>query len=291
MSTAKKIDTLVEDIHKVVETRGGWDSVVNEHFKHSIGATMMGRLGPEEEPRASGTLRMSSIGQPCERKLWYQTNKDGEGEALLPSSRLKFLFGDMLEDLLLSLAKAAGHTVEGQQDTMTLKGIKGHRDAVIDGVTVDVKSASSYSYKKFKDHNLEYEDPFGYLWQLTSYVKAAEEDPLVKDKKGGAFLVIDKQHGHICLDYYDLEDTGHLGKVEELYDKRKESSKSPVAPPRGFKEEPEGKSGNMKLGINCSYCDFKKVCHPNLRTFLYARNPVFLTKVVKEPKVMEIKNG
>ena len=130
-----ELSTLVEDIYKVVEDRGGWDKAVNDFFKEQVGATTWRRLAEPEEER--GTLRMSSIGQPCERKLWYSVNAYKEGEPLRPETRIKFLYGDILEDLLLSLAVAAGHTVQGHQDELTIAGIKGHRDAVIDGVTVE----------------------------------------------------------------------------------------------------------------------------------------------------------
>lgn len=283
----KTIKTLIKDINSVIDGKGGWDEVVNEHFKETIGDTLMSRLNPEE--RKEGTLRMSSIGQPCERKLWYQTNKPKEGETLRSEIKFKFLYGDILEDLILSLAVAAGHKVEGHQDTMDIMGIKGHRDAVIDGVTVDVKSASTYSFKKFRDHQLETDDPFGYLTQLSSYVYAAKSDPLVKDKNGGAFLAVDKQHGHICLDYYDFKKTGHLKNVEKLYaDRIKSANDKTQVPDRSFSPIPEGKSGNLKLGTNCSYCDYKWTCHPDLRAFLYSRGPVFLTKVVREPNVTEV---
>jgi hypothetical protein len=43
---------------------------------------------------------------------------------------------------------------------------------VIDGVTVDVKSASKYGFEKFLKHNLREDDPFGYISQLSSYVYA-----------------------------------------------------------------------------------------------------------------------
>ena len=62
------------------------------------------------------------------------------------------MFGDILEELLLFLAKEAGHTVTGQQDTLSISGVNGHRDAIIDGRLVDVKSASSYSFRKFKNN-------------------------------------------------------------------------------------------------------------------------------------------
>lgn len=282
-----ELSTLVEDIYKVVEDRGGWDKAVNDFFKEQVGATTWRRLAEPEEER--GTLRMSSIGQPCERKLWYSVNAYKEGEPLRPETRIKFLYGDILEDLLLSLAVAAGHTVQGHQDELTIAGIKGHRDAVIDGVTVDVKSASTFSFKKFQQHNLEKEDPFGYLTQLASYVYAAKGDPLVTDNKGGAFLVIDKQHGKLCLDYYDFEATGHLKAIPELYADRIESAGKKKPPFRGYRDVDEGKSGNKKLCMECSYCGFKKLCWPGLRTFTYARGPVFLTKVKRKPDVPEVR--
>lgn len=293
----KTIDTLIQDIYSVVEQKGGWTEVVNEHFKERLGSTMSGRLKPLEEGEESrkGTLRMSNVGQPCSRKLWYHVHEDHEGEELRPETRLKFLFGDILEDLLLSLAEAAGHTVEGTQDVMKVNGLKGHRDAVIDGVTVDVKSASSYSFQKFKNNALRYEDPFGYIQQLSSYVYAGKDDPLVKDKTRGAFLVIDKQHGTLCLDVYDF--TSELSNKEEFIEERKKEVNGDTPPERAFQDEPDGytkdgvfrSNGNRKLGVNCSYCDYKKSCWPNLRTFVGKGKPKFLTEVVKEPRMMEVK--
>ena len=53
--------------------------------------------------------------------------------------------------------------------------------------------------------------------------------------------------------------------------------------------KPDGKSGNLELAIGCSYCQYKKHCYPNLRAFKYSHKPKFLCKVVKEPKVQELK--
>ena len=249
----------------------------------------MSTLGPDAKEHPKGTLRMSSIGQPCERKLWYEINdKSLKASAHEPSDHLRFLYGHILEDFLLALAEAAGHKVEGRQTKMDIKGIKGHRDCVIDGVTVDVKTASPFGFKKFEKNLLEWEDPFGYLVQLSSYVYAAKDDPLVSDKKGGAFLVIDKVHGTLCLDYYDFEETFHLEDTEELFESRMKMVKEPSPPPRGYPTEPDGKSGNRKLGFNCSYCAFKKDCYPGLRTFKYSYGNIHLTEVVKKPRVEEI---
>lgn len=283
----KTIETLIDDIYEVVEGKGGWDKAASEYFGTTVAKTMEDRLNPDTYKPG---LRMSAIGQPCARKLWYSIHMDGKGEPLEPYVRFKFLYGDILEDFLLALAVAAGHEVAGCQDEMNLYGIKGHRDAVIDGVTVDVKSASTFAFQKFKKGLTDEEDGFGYLTQLASYVKSGEDDPLVRDKSGGAFLVVDKQHGHLTLDYHNL--VSRMDELESLYESRKEMAEKDSPPIRGFDPQPEGKSGNMKLGFNCSYCDFKKVCYPKLRTFLYKQGPttrpVHLTTVVKTPKVPEV---
>lgn len=281
---SKDILTLVDDINSVITDRGGWDEAVNTFFKEEVGAVMMRRLGSPEEERTP-TLRMSNIGKPCTRQLWYSLHMPTSGETLTASTQLKFLYGDLLEALLLSLAKAAGHDVQGCQDKLDCYGIKGSRDAVIDGMTIDVKSASSYSYKKFKDNNLRSDDPFGYLRQLTGYVHAGADDPLVKYKRSGGFLVVDKQHGHICLDLYDL--SPELDDMGDYVERIKRESSLVEPPPRTFEDIPEGKSGNRKLGTECSYCSYKSECWPGLRTFVYSRGPVFLTAVEREPKVGE----
>jgi len=227
-------------------------------------------------------LRLSNMGTPCTRKLWYNINEPHGGETLSASTKLKFLYGDIIEQLLISLAVAAGHKVEGLQDTLEAHGIKGHRDCVIDGITVDVKSASSYSFDKFRQGGLRDNDPFGYISQLSSYVYAGRTHEVESHPTLGAFLVMDKQHGHICLDMYDLN--YEISQKEEQFEATKAAMASEEVPPRGFEDEPEGKSGNRKLGTYCGYCDRKAKCWPDLRTFLYGRGPVFLTEVQREPR-------
>lgn len=230
---------------------------------------------------------MSNLGTP-DRQLWYQVNIPKEAEPLEDNVLVKFLFGDILEHLLLFLAEEAGHTVEGVQDELEIDGVLGHRDAVIDGVLVDLKSASTYSYQKFQKHLTPEEDSFGYLDQLGAYLYASQDDPIVKDKNRAAFLVIDKTLGNICLDIHPKRELDYKKEVEN----KRRILESETPPERCFEPVPEGLSGNLKLGTRCSYCRHKHTCHPNLRTFLYAKGPVFLTKVEKTPKVIEVdRNG
>lgn len=278
----RTIDTLIEDVEGVLLTGNPQLSgELCDKYAKQFADLLYSRFGPRE--KREGTLRMSNIGSPCERKLYYSVNHKDEAEPLPPSAILKFAYGDLIELLLLFLAEASGHTVEGTQDEQEIEGIKGHRDAVIDGTIVDVKSASTYSFRKFEEGTLADNDSFGYIDQLQSYLYAGQTDDKVTDKDRGAFFVADKTLGHLCLDIHERKNLPY----DKIYRHKKEIVNSKDVPARGFLPVPEGKSGNEKLPINCSYCDFKRLCHPSLRTFLYASGPVYLTTVKKEPNVPE----
>jgi len=198
----KKIDTLIDDMESVIYGLGGWTRSIALNLGQNIGISASKRFSKPQEPR--GYLSLSSVGTPCRRKLWYKVNKPELGDRLSANLLLRFFYGDMIEELILAIVRASGHKLEGSQDKLTVHGIRGHRDCVIDGMTVDVKSCSSYAFKKFKDGTLRDNDAFGYISQLSSYVYAGKDDPLVTNKTHGAFLAVDKQNGHVCLDVYDF---------------------------------------------------------------------------------------
>ena len=282
----KKIDTLVDDMYSVIEGKGFSSTILAKDMGDNIAKLSIQRFSEPPKPRSY--LGLSALGTPCERKLWFKVNCKDKGEPLRANTLFKFFYGDVIEELALMLAKQTDHKVTGEQTRLDVHGIKGHRDAVIDGMTVDVKSCSPYAFKKFKEGTLREDDPFGYISQLSSYVYAAKDDSLVKDKTHGAFLAIDKVNGHICLDVHDF--------TEELENKEKEVEHIKTMVKGKIPEDrippvPQSKtSPNMKLSMQCSYCDFKKRCWPNLRSFAYKTGPIFLTHVEYEPNVPEIKD-
>lgn len=280
----KTIDTLVHDIYNVVEGKGGWDSTLTQYLSDTIAKVAEERFSQEQKPR--NYLSLSSIGTPCERKLWYKINEVEKAEPLTAQTLGTFFYGDLLEALIISLAKAAGHSVEGEQDQLNVHGIKGHRDCIIDGVTVDVKSASKYGFQKFEQGNLRDDDPFGYISQLSSYVYAGKDDPLVIDKTKGAFLVVQKDRFKLCLDTYDF--TEELTKKEDEIVKTKAMVSGPIPTERIQPALQSKTSSNKVLSTQCNYCEFRKSCWPETRTFLYSTGPVHFVEVVKEPKVMEL---
>lgn len=278
----KSITTLVEDIYRLMEGEIDLDETKVQEFSERLSSLLVARL-----TRSSYTpaLRMSNFGKP-DRQLWFSINMPEKSEPLLPKTRLKFLFGDILEELLLFLAEEAGHEVTGLQDELVLDGMTGHRDAVIDGVTVDVKSANARSFKNFESAPMDPSNPFqkAYIDQIGLYLEAGKDDPLVKEKDYGAFLAFDKEMGGICLNYQKKPTTDYRA---ELARKREMLAQPEPPEEKCYSDEPDGKSGNMKLALGCRYCSFKEHCWPEVRTFFYSNGPRFLTKVERVPDVPE----
>lgn len=280
----KTINTLVYDIEQVLLGLGGWDKAVSAFLGQQLSETAFSRFNKPQEPRAY--LSLSSIGTPCARKLWYKVNMPSAAEPLSAEALGTFFYGDMIEALVICLAIAAGHKVEGLQDRLDVHGIKGHRDCVIDGVTIDVKSASKYGFQKFASHNLKDDDPFGYISQLSSYVYAGKDDPLVTDKSRGAFLVVQKDRFKLCLDEYDF--TEELKKKEQEIEAAKDLVSGPI-PEERLEPVPQSKtSPNTMLSVSCNYCEYRKTCWPEARTFMYSTGYQHLVHVEKEPKVSEL---
>jgi hypothetical protein len=284
MSSKKSIDTLVKDIYKLFDE--GNDRKPTPHdlnkFAESIKDAVLTYL--TEKQSGSRGIRMSSLGKP-DRQLWYELYKPELREHMPAHARIKFLYGHMLEALLLLLSKTAGHSVTDEQRTLKLDGVTGHQDAVIDGVVVDVKSASQFGFRKFRDNDITPEtDAFGYLHQIAAYSEANNNDKV-------AFLAIDKQSGALALCRPHKSDVPNAReRIKHLRVALKDKNKPP---PRCYDEEPEGTSGNMKLSVGCSYCSYKNDCWSDandgqgLRKFIYSKGPRWLTKVVNEPNVSE----
>lgn len=282
----KKIDTLVDDIYnlfidKTALTRSDLELPAKQLSK-AITKHVVDRLLESKQPKRKKTLSMSQVGKPL-RQLWYNLKDFPVSEKPLPHNQIKFLYGNILEELLLFLSRAAGHVVTEEQKKVELDGVKGHKDCRIDGITVDVKSASSYAFKKFESNTVGKDDPFGYISQLSGYAQAEGD-------KEAAFLAIDKQNGKIALSpLHEME----FDDVSQRIEKINTALESDIPPERCYKDVPEGKTGNRKLSIGCSYCPHKFYCWRDinegrgLRTFLYANGPRFFTRIVRQPNVEE----
>lgn len=271
----KQIRTLVSDINEQLLKRGWFSDDLAEDFAKSLAKRLQIQFNEERDPR----LSLSRMGPKCPRALWYSVHHPELAEPLPASAVNKYSFGHMIEAWAITLAKAAGHEVAGEQDELTVDGVPGHRDCIIDGCLVDVKSAASRSFIKFKDKTIAQADDFGYLDQLDGYLVGGLDDPLVRTKDVGYLLAIDKQLGHICLYEHRLREQSIRERIKHY----KSIVGASEAPPCTCETVSDGGSGNIKLGLTASYSPYKYCCFPNLRTFLYSDGPRYLTKVVKRP--------
>jgi len=283
----KTLDTLIQDIYSSLEGLSSGEALnISEEELDLTLSRMKESILAWSKPREvenSFRLRMSNIGRPL-RQLWYESKNTSDPHVVSGSTQIKFLYGHILEEIVLMLVRMAGHKVTSEQKEVNVDGILGHMDCKIDGQVVDVKTASKFSFNKFKDGSLVNNDPFGYLAQLSGYETAEQT-------KEGGFLVINKESGELCL---FRPDDLEKPNVKEKIKKVKAAIAVDTPPERCYAPIPEGKKGNMKLPSGCAYCPYKFECYSDandgdgLRAFRYSNGPVYFTEVAVEPRVEEI---
>jgi hypothetical protein len=287
MTKSKKtLDTLVEDIYnKIGVLADGEHMELDEATIDKFGESMKEVLynWSHPAPRGNTTLRMSNVGRK-ERQLWYDMKTEGTPERMPPSLFIKFLYGHLLEEVVLLLVKLSGHEVTGEQKEITVSGIKGHIDCLIDGEVVDIKTASGFAFKKFKDGTLAENDAFGYMAQLAGYEEA-------EGTSNGGFLALNKESGELALYRPDNFDKPNIKKKISSI---KKAVKLSTPPERCYNPIPDGKSGNMQLAKGCVYCRHKFECYKDsndgkgLRVFRYSNGNRYLTQTPKAPNVIEV---
>jgi hypothetical protein len=284
----KKLNTLVEDIYDSISVLNDGTALnVSEEDIDNFGNAMKEVLRNWSHPKersSKNNLRMSNVGKPI-RQLWYDLKAEEEAQIPLDSSVfIKFLYGHILEEVVLLLVKLAGHEVTSEQEEVDVDGVKGHMDCKIDGEVIDIKTASGFAFKKFRDGTLRDDDPFGYMSQIAGYEESAETNE-------GGFLALNKETGELALYIPEYLDKPNIRKKIE---KIRESLKVDEPPERCYDSVPEGKKGNMKLARGCFYCRHKNTCYEDandgegLRVFRYSNKLVYFTTVTVEPRVPEI---
>ena len=285
----KHISNLATDIKKLIAdiSNGKPANMTEENmnvFLNNIKEAMLAWNTPPVKTDKEGQLRMSVLGKPP-RQLWYDKHSPKERRDDDAGLNLKFLYGHIIEHLVLYLAELAGHKIEDQQKKVEIDGITGHIDSKIDGEICDVKSASPFSFKKFQSGEIVGDDPFGYHAQLSGYETAM-------GTKAGGFLVVDKSSGDIC--FYKPDDMAKPN-VKSLIKTLKSTLEQDTPPEKCYEFKTE-KNGNKTLATGCMFCPHKWECHADandgkgLRVFKYSNKNVMLAKVVKQPNVDEITN-
>ena len=282
----KTLDTLVQDIYDKLDTLTEGKSLnVSEETAAAFGEAMKNALlhWSAEHPVDKPTLRMSNVGKP-NRQLWYDMKSENQKNNFTAPVQIRFLYGHILEEVVLFLARLAGHEVTDEQKEIKVSGIKGHMDCKIDGEVVDIKTASGFAFKKFKEGTLPDDDPFGYMAQIAGYEEA-------EGTQHGGFLTLNKESGELALFRpQELDKPNIKQRIKTL----KAQIKKDTPPELCYNPVPDGKSGNMKIARGCTWCRHKFVCHSDandgegLRVFKYSKKLEYLTNVVKLPRVKEV---
>ena len=272
------IQQLIPDIYNLVKNRNGWFSEdLSRSFSLEVAQKLSGQFNRPEQP---ARLRLSAMGQRCPKALWHSIHTPELAEAFSAPNLIKFSHGHIIEAEAIMLAKAAGHLVTGEQDELDVLGVKGHRDCVIDGHIVDVKSCNSRTFANFENGDPVEINRFGYLDQLDGYMVGSADDDLVFHKDVAYLFGVDLTLGKMVLYEHHLRRDHILSRV--AYNKAIAALDAP--PACTCETIPDGESGNIALGVNASYSAFKRVCFPGLRTFIYSGGPRYFTRVVKVPK-------
>lgn len=284
--------------HKVSPENIDWfvervRAVVTKSFSES---------GKAKPPR----LRASVIGKK-DKQLYFEFNQnkyeglegslvqiehgnevdDVAANFLTGADYFKFLYGDVIEAILVLLMKEAGYECDTSDDEIKLNGVTGHKDVVVthpDKTTevVDTKSASRFAFEpKFvKGELLEGNDAFGYIGQNSLYRQA-----LNADKSG--WLAANKDTGEIA--YLALPRDKEIDAHARI-DHLKKILRAPEPPSEDCYPEETDKLGNSYLGSDCRYCPFKFACKASsnngkgLRAVKVNKKWVYYTNLIKEPK-------
>ena len=290
--TDKKIDTLLADIDQLLVNRESHELNYG-NISEFQDACVIAIETMFEKRTSDKTLRMSNIGRK-DRQLWYDINYKGNLDTKLEGKDvIKFLYGNLVEALLVFLIKEAGHSVTHEQLEVEVDGIKGHIDGLVDEELADIKSASSFGFKKFKDGSLLNGDgdPFGYVGQLSGYHKGVSNKIKCGDR--AHFIAMNKVDGSLAtltLEGMELEDSSirikHIKEVVANKDK----------PERCYEPTKEGAKGNLALPFACNYCAYKDNCWQDacdgvgIRSFQYSQSVKKFVKITEKgmPRVKEI---
>lgn len=280
----KTIDTLLEDIDAIFTNP---THKVSEDNLKKFTDTLAGvvKTAIEKSGRREETvIRMSNLGTP-DRKLYLDTKNPSTSEGNSAALEQRFLYGHVIEALLIFLIREAGHVVENEQLDVEVDGVPGHLDMTVDGVVVDAKSTSPYQFFKFQSPSkLKQNDTFGYVTQIAGYHEAMKRKTGI-DVNRAAILVQNKSDADKRLLVFDeMEFPNIPDRIKHV----RKMLAEPTLPPICHAPELDSKSGNTELASGCKFCRHKFGCFPTLRVFDYANGEKYFTSLVTVPRVPEI---
>lgn len=286
------IDTLIDDIYGVLTGRLKPSPIVDDVTSNAdFAKRVIGHIHSDLVPdtrldRDPREVYVTQFSNPCHRKAWFERNKPTalKEHAISGHGKYKFLYGDLIEESFLYLAKAAGHEVTDTQrrfsHELPFSGallLAGRIDACIDGWLVDVKSADPFTFDRVAEG--KYDDKFGYEQQLQSYLWLASKEGI--EYKGIANIFINKVNGKMhVLKWNAMPNFREL--ESNLRDFEEDMLDKDITPHPVFALKDDG-----VLSTTCSYCPFKFECYGDagLRVYAYSSGPQFVATSMSKKKI------
>ena len=273
---------IVDKIEKFLNQRGSKNikDALLEEFLSACEDGLLRQFYIEREEKHK--LYLSGIGK-CLRAQAYNLQGYKKCRPITPRLKTTFFFGDLIEAMVVVLAKSAGVEIYDEQKRVKLVNVSGKIDGKLDvgdrTYIVEIKSMSDASFKNFK--RLGYIDnKFGYVSQANSYAYADG------GCDGWIHLGVNKNTGHMFESIHE--------KDEELFHKTVYdiSRLNDCIHPEEFDRiEPieetyyKKPTGNYKLDFVCAYCDYNLTCFGDKITEVIVKGkPVFYVGPITETK-------
>ena len=279
-------------LHKYMNDAAKGKSSMSKETMDRVAADIIDALARQfgEKNPKDFKLRMSNVGRPtCQ--LWFEKNKPEAAQPKAGNFVMNMMLGDIVEAVFKGILTEAGVEYDDSDNvTLTLSDgteINGTYDLVIDDAVDDVKSASDWSYRhKFDSYEtLSNGDGFGYIGQLAGYAKAS-------GKRAGGWWVVNKSNGkfkYVPATGIDIDkEVNHIEETVQTV-QANEFKRCFEPEEEFFYKKP---TGNFVLNKNCTFCDFKNACWPNLIEAPQVKSKAQYPKLVQYVELLEeYKNG
>lgn len=193
-------------------------------------------------------LGASSIGEECDRKLWYSYHQ----KKPINDPRVHRIMdvGHWVESYALAMLKAAGYEVfyeeNGSQFGFTDEEVAGNADGVIMLNNVphllEIKSANDKRFQEMVRDGVERSNPI-YFTQMQVYMKYLELDQAL-------YFVVNKNNCDIHMEIVKYEKI----KADYAINRGKEIVRSEKEPERKYQS---------KAFFKCKFCDYRQECWNN----------------------------
>lgn len=283
--------TFLEEVKSfLVQAQNGPVAIPKEfiaEFKEDCGKAIEKQFTDAREKEFR--IRMSNIGKPLCQLQMEKKYFDDESIKNFDNYnyKLRNLFGDILEAVVVMLLKTVKANIQGVQGNVKLNteyfDIKGTYDIIIDDKVYDIKSASPFAFeKKFGEKGGGFDkfvedDVFGYLSQGYLYSEATT-------KPFGGWIVVNKSTGELLLSSPPEDDEQYRKHAMDIVHKNIKALMNDEPFERCFELEEElfykNPTGNKVLGTVCSFCEYKYKCWGDNIQYLpqqqsKAKNPKF----------------